>query len=105
MIAEKAAKAIEQAELYELQNIVNSYGACFNTMYESYAIFLKQIEQAEDNILILKNALENIWIDIKKNRAPKDYDLSMLKQMALALAEEAVQCAAVTDRMIETVKK
>lgn len=104
MIAENATKSIEQAVCYELQNIVKVHGATYNSPHEAYAVFLKQLETAEDNIMLIKNALERVWIDIKANRPITNYDLSMLKQMTIALAEEAVQCAAVTDKIIETVK-
>lgn len=104
MIAEKATECIEQAILYELQNIIKNYGATYASEHEAYAILLEEVEESEEALDGVKNYLNCLWTSIRNNSV-SDFDLHQLKEFALALAEESVQVAAVCERFEETIKK
>ena len=111
MIAEKAAESIEQAVVYELQNIVKNYGAVYASEHEGYAVLKEEIEEAADDLDGINKNLAYIWALIKNNHIKKDSNalngweaLVETKQYAIALAEEATQVAAVCERFLETIK-
>ena len=101
MIAEKATEAIEQAVCYELQNIVKEHGAVYNSGHEAYAILKEEVEETEDAIKGLKDKLELIWSGLKVNILGHTA-IYEAKEFALGVAEEAVQCAAVCEKFLET---
>ncbi len=101
MIAEKATEAVEQAVCYELQNIVKDHGAVYNSGHEAYAILKEETEEAADAMDLLESHLENIWKGLKVNLLCTT-DIYQAKEAALGLAEEAVQCAAVCEKFLET---
>ena len=104
MIAEKADVAIEQAVAYELQNIVKNHGAVYASKHEAYAVLLEEVEEAQEALDGMRNNLETIWRQIRTNNT-KSFDVYLCKESAIGLSEEAVQCAAVCERFIETIKK
>lgn len=106
MIAENASKSIEQAVCYELQNIVKVHGPTYHSAHEGYAILLEEVQEAVEDGVYIENRLEYVWKGVRNN--DKDLILNSLgevKEYALALAEEAVQCAAVCEKFIGSVQK
>lgn len=101
MIAEKASDAIGQAVCYELQNIVKNYGAVYASSHEAYAVLKEEKEEAAECLNLLESHLEEIWKSIKLNFLDAT-QIYQAKQAAIGLAEEAVQCAAVCERFLET---
>ena len=104
MIAEKAAESIEQAIAYELQNIVKKYGPTYASEHEAYAVLKEEIEEALDEMKACCRNSYIVWDAVKANKNPYDGIISIMKH-AKALAQEAVQCAAVCERFLETIKK
>lgn len=103
MIAQKADESIEQAVVYELQNIVKKYGAKYHSTHEAYAVLKEEIEEAQECLSYMLLHLGEIWKGVKDNNIA-NIDIEQCKQFAIALAEEAVQCAAVCERFEETIK-
>lgn len=104
MIAEKAAGSIEQAIAYELQNIVKKHGVFYASEHEAYAVLKEEVEEAEECLILLKAKLSTIWQHVRIDYNNPD-DVCQAKQSAEELAQEAVQCAAVCERFLETIKK
>lgn len=104
MIAKKASDAVEQAVAYELQNIVKTYGATYASEHEGYAVLLEEIEEAEEALLNMNTKLNELWEQIKINFVGKTC-LSQLEVSSKELAKEAVQCAAVCERFIASIKE
>ena len=107
MIAENAGKTIEQAVCYELQNIVKVHGASYHSWHEGYAILKEEAEEACEDVMSLKNHLEiDLWNGIRHNKSAHDIcqELHTIKEFALALAEEAIQCAAVCEKFMGGLK-
>lgn len=105
MIAEKAAESISQAVAYELQNIVRNHGAVYASEHEGYAVLLEEVQEANEAVIAVKNYLALAWTGIRNNNTEQTgSDIGQVREWALALAEEAVQCAAVCERFLETIK-
>ena len=102
MIATKAKESIDQAVCYELQNIVKEYGPTYHSTHEGYAVLKEEVEEAAEDMQKLEQMLEDVWQTIKINFSVND-ELTRLKGVAVALAGEAVQCAAVLERFLSTV--
>ena len=102
MIAQKAGESIKQAVAYELQNIVKKYGAKYHSTHEAYAVLKEEVEEAQECMGALLSHLNTIWSGVRENNIAL-IDLDLCKENAFALAEEAVQCAAVCERFIETI--
>lgn len=101
MIAEKATESINQAVCYELQNIVKNHGAVYHSSHEGYAILKEEYEEAVGCVRGLGDKLDALWSSIKIN-INNESAVEQGKQFAIALAEEAVQCAAVCEKLLET---
>lgn len=101
MIAEKATESINQAVCYELQNIVKNHGAVYHSGHEGYAILKEEYEEAIDALHGLDKQLSVIWANIKANLDCRNA-VAETRDWALALCEEAVQCAAVSEKFLET---
>ena len=104
MMDKKASEAVEQAVCFELQNIVKNYGATYASEHEGYAILKEEVEEAQACLEDVLRNVSKVWANVKAN---KDFmfDLNMVKDFSIALANEAVQCAAVCERFMETIKQ
>ena len=106
MIAEKSSKSIEQAVCYELQNIVKEYGAVYASEHEAYAVLKEEVEEAADFMDRMNKNLAYIWALIKNNHIWRGQEaIAGTEKFAVELAEEAVQCAAVCERFLDTIKR
>lgn len=103
MIATKASESIDQAVLYELQNIIKSHGVVYASEHEGYAVLLEEVEEAADNLKYINLCMNELWNEVKSDAVSKDF-LNSIKLGAIELAKEAVQCAAVCERFQKTIK-
>lgn len=101
MINGDALVSINQAVCYELQAITKKYGVHYASPHEGYAVLKEEVEESEECIQLLNDKLSKVWqnIRINWNDPTAVYEA---QQSAVALAEEAVQCAAVCERFIAT---
>ena len=67
MIAEKAEESINQAVVYELQNIVKIYGATYASEHEGYAVLLEEVQESCEAAKYMQDHLEAVWSDIRNN--------------------------------------
>ena len=106
MIAKKADEAVLQAVCYELQNIVRNHGAVYASEHEAYAVLLEEVQETSEANRFMGMRLESIWCAIRNNVLSKqEYHVEEVKKFAIQTALEAVQCAAVCERFIETLKR
>ena len=101
MINGDALVSINQAVCYELQQITKKYGIHYASPHEGYAVLKEEVEEAEESIKLLNDKLAEVWKNIKLNWNDSAV-VYQAQQRAVALAEEAVQCAAVCERFIAT---
>ena len=101
MINGDALVSINQAVCYELQAITKKYGVHYASPHEGYAVLKEEVEEAGECNQLLNDKLSKVWqnIRINWNDSTAVYEAC---QSAIALAEEAVQCAAVCERFIAT---
>ena len=104
MIADKANEAIQQAVCYELQNIVKNHGAVYASEHEAYAVLLEEVEEAKEEYKCMKIWLKAAWRNIRDNQN-LDITVKEIKEHAMELIKESVQCAAVCERFLETLKR
>ena len=107
MIAEKAKEAIELAINFEHNNITTKYGDVYASEHEGYAVLKEEVEEAVEELSALHQDVEiSLWMGIRKNREKKslEHDINTIKTVSIRLACEAVQCAAVCERFLETIK-
>lgn len=106
MIAEKADEAIDKAVAYELQNIVKNHGVLYASEHEAYAVLLEEVQEACEASRFMAARMESTWCAIRNNVLNKQsYHIEEVKKFAVQTAQEAVQCAAVCERFLETIKK
>lgn len=103
MIAEEATKSIKKAVCHELRNIVKKYGPTYASEHEGYAVLLEEVEEACEAANYMQDALKILWTSIRQNEF-SNFELTQVYRFAMALANEAVQIAAVCERFMETVK-
>lgn len=103
MIAERAIANIDKAIETELINIKVSWGDTYNSRHEGYAVLKEEVEEAEEALENLQNKLENVWSNIKLNWDSKK-DVHEAESAAFSLASEAVQCAAICRKFLESSK-
>lgn len=103
MIAEEATKSIEKAICHELRNIVKKHGPTYASEHEGYAVLLEEVEEACEAANYMQDALKILWTSIRQNEF-SNFELAQVYRYAIALANEAVQVAAVCERFMETVK-
>ena len=104
MLARKAEEEIQKAICYELQNIVSEYGPNYHSAHEGYAILKEEMEEASDALEDLSDKLELIWENCKLNWS-SDTEIYQAQQAAISLAGEAVQCAAVCAKFLDSIKR
>lgn len=105
MIAGKASESIRQAVAYELQNIIKEHGAVYASEHEGYAVLKEEIEEAAEFLDDMNKDLAYIWALIRNNHIWRGQEaIAETKKYAIELANEAVQCAAVCERFLETIK-
>lgn len=106
MIAEKAKEAIELAVKFEHNNITTKYGDVYASEHEAYAVLKEEIEEAADFMDRMNKNLAYIWALIKNNHIWRGQEaIAETEKFAVELANEAVQCAAVCERFLETIKR
>ncbi len=103
MINGEALVSINKAVCYELQNIVKEHGAVYASPHEAYAVLKEEVEEAAESLELLESKLSEIWQNVRMNWNDSTV-IYQAEQSAVALAEEAVQCAAVCGRFMETLK-
>ena len=98
MEAEKTKLYIQNAIEAETVNAKANWGPGYNSEHEAYAVLKEEVEEAADDIMFIQEDLEFLWNAVKGN-SDKSYQASLkhIKQLAVALATEAVQIAAVVN--------
>lgn len=106
MIDKMAASAVEMAVNYEHQNIVKEHGEVYASDHEAYAVLLEEVQEVTEACKWMQTRTEGIWMAIRNNVLDKQsYHIEEVKKFAVETAKEAIQCAAVCERFLETLKR
>lgn len=78
----------------------------FNSPHEGYAVILEEYEEAGEEQRHFKASLDSLWIAVRSDRTPDVLEriLDTMKERAINLVMEAIQVAAMTQKMIDTVE-
>lgn len=99
MVEKNKILALVQEELEEA-NIVHPL---FHSAHEAQNVIREELEEAEYEIEMCKETLQEMWIMIKRDM---DYSKSVndLKERSIKLIQEAIQVAAMCDKALESMK-
>lgn len=97
-------KDVEELVVKEL-NSANEQFPLFASLHEGYAVMLEEIEEAEFDLEQIKDEIYYIWQRIKKNENKGVTSLAnCIKEYAVDLACEAIQVAAMAEKVIVSEK-
>ncbi|MBX4266573.1 hypothetical protein [Clostridium estertheticum] len=75
----------------------------FFSRHQGYAILKEEIEEAEDELKVVKQMLEDSWLNVRRNITPHRSILA-IRNCSINLAAEAIQVAAVAQKFIDSFK-
>lgn len=75
----------------------------FHSDHEGYAVLKEEMEEAETDLMNMKDVLSVLWRYIKRNvEVPKKRQAELVKICAMELAIEAIQVAAMAQKFIDS---
>lgn len=100
MFNQEAKFFIENAITAETASAINNWGETYNSLHEGYAILKEEVEEANDEMKFVNAQLEHcLWPSIKSSLNPYT-DVANIRNNAERLALEAVQVAAVCNKIL-----
>ena len=101
----KIRPAVEKLAEMEKQD-ANRKFPLFHSLHEGYAVLLEEVEEAEEEFNALQARLDLLWFNIRNNNAGRAPEFAgRVREHALDLAAEAVQAAAMAQKLIDSMKK
>lgn len=95
---------VELLVLKELES-ANKKFPMFYSDHEGYAVLKEEVEEAETDLMNMKDVLSVLWRYIKRNvEVPKKRQAELVKMCAIELAVEAIQVAAMAQKFIDSKK-
>lgn len=95
---------VELLVLKELES-ANKRFPMFRSDHEGYAVLKEELEEAETDLMNIKDVLSVLWRYIKRNvEVPKKRQAELVKMCAIELAVEAIQVAAMAQKFIDSHK-
>lgn len=82
----------------ELMEGLAKWGGHHST-HEGYAVLLEEVEEAEEEMVKVKERLDSFWWLIRSNFPAEQLDTSWLKEAGVNLIKEAVQVCAMADKL------
>lgn len=78
----------------------------FQSDHEGYAVLKEEVEEAETDLMDIKDILSVLWRYIKRNvEVPKKQQAELVKMCAIELAVEAIQVAAMAQKFMDSRKE
>lgn len=104
MEAKQTRELIDEALKAEAEN-ANKWGTTYSSMHEAYAVLKEEVEEAGEELDEIKRQLTMLWYDVRFC-SPSDADYEVrateTKERAINLVIEALQIAAVSDKIVRT---
>ena len=99
MEAKRTKELIDSAIKAEIEHAKQNWGPTYASEHEAYAVLKEEVEEAADDLELLQEDLELLWNSTKGNAQEVcRVNRSHIAKLALALAIEAVQIAAVANK-------
>lgn len=100
MIAKETETFINSAVATELQKACETFGACYNSSHEGWAVLKEEIDETSENLEEIQKHLEQMWDCVRVDDADGIKTESRLIGLyAIYLAQEACQVAAVAKKL------
>ena len=101
MFNKETEAKIKEAIKLEYENAVINYGTKYHTLHEAYAVLLEEVEEAHQDMTFIYDHLKTAWEEIKAdNELAALEEIRMIWLLVRELAKEAVQVAAVAQKII-----
>nr|DAG76634.1 MAG TPA: hypothetical protein [Caudoviricetes sp.] len=71
----------------------------FHSYHEAYAVILEELEETEENVKAMGYCIQAMWDYVKRDKEPRK-SVENLKNFALNTAAEAIQVAAMCDKVL-----
>lgn len=102
MFSETAKEKINLAIIAETQQAIEKYGEKYNSLHEGYAVLKEEVEEARDEQVYIRNGFYKVWNGVKVGELKKE-DVQQIREHAEQLALEAVQVAAVCNKILNSI--
>ena len=91
----------------ELRTAKEQHGETFNSLHEAYAVALEELEEASENVNMVKYRYEYVWNCIRWDEEKKRIveALNETRNYAVEAIKELAQFAAMIDKTLETLEK
>lgn len=104
MFRDELVNLIRDAVHDETITAKKEWGEKYNSLHEGYAVLKEEIEEARDDKIVIQNHFYNMWGAVKVNDSERVKHLALqIRDKAVNLAMEAVQIAAVCNKIINSV--
>ena len=77
----------------------------FHSPHEAFGVIKEEVEETEDELLNMKGLLDAMWYRVKRDETVSGQVAQDLRDCSLRCAAEAVQVAAMCDKLVESGKK
>lgn len=84
---------------YEELKEANEKNPLFHSDHEAYAVILEELEETEENVKAMGYCIQAMWDCVKRDKEPRK-SVENLKNFALNTAAEAIQVAAMCDKVL-----
>lgn len=97
-------KDVEELVVKEL-NSANEQFPLFASLHEGYAVMLEEFEEAEGELEWVRDHIDYMWKNVKQNNSETSVHFAdCIKDYAINLACEAIQLAAMAEKVIVSEK-
>ena len=101
----KIRPAIEKLAEMEKQD-ANRKFPLFHSLHEGYAVLLEEVEEAREALNLAEGSLSMLWAHIRDNNAGRALEFAgRIREHALDFAVEAIQAAAMAQKVIDSADK
>lgn len=101
MFSETAKQQVNLAIFNETGSAVEKWGDKYSSLHEGYAVLKEEYDEARDEYLQINNNIYDFWRRVKADdRVASKADIEAVRAHAENLALEAVQIAAVCNKIL-----
>jgi len=92
---EKLLSEVQASVCNEYQRAAEEFGAAHNSLHESFAVILEELDEASDHTEMFQEQIKCFWVEIKQNKLSETRErLPIMHMLAEQAAAEWIQVAA-----------
>lgn len=104
MFSENAKTFVQGAIDAETNASISKWGEKYSSLHEGYAVLKEEYDEARDEYLQINNNIYDFWRRVKADdRVTSKADIEAVRAHAENLALEAVQIAAVCNKILKSI--